>query len=85
MAIAPKDPAKWDDLTVRMVSGAAMFVVGAIGVIAGGVWFQMMVVFVGAPIITFGGLFLLFLLAPTMLSLWMTALEGYVANPFGDR
>ena len=46
---------------------------------------QMMVVFVGAPIITFGGLFLLFLLAPTMLSLWMTALEGYVANPFGDR
>ncbi len=46
---------------------------------------QLMVVFVGAPVITAGGLFLLFLLAPTMLSLWMSALEGFIANPFGTR
>ncbi|UXX82278.1 flagellar biosynthetic protein FliR [Roseovarius pelagicus] len=44
---------------------------------------QLMVVFVGAPVITAGGLFLLFLLAPMMLGLWMAALEGYVATPFG--
>ena len=44
-----------------------------------------MVVFVGAPVITAGGLFLLFLLAPAVLSLWMSALEGFVANPFGGR
>lgn len=51
MSELPKNPAKWDDLTVRMASGAAMFVVGAIGVIAGGVWFQMMVVFVTAVMV----------------------------------
>lgn len=44
---------------------------------------QMMVVFVGAPVITLGGLFLLFLTAPTMLSIWVTALHGFIANPFG--
>ena len=44
---------------------------------------QMMVVFVGAPVITLGGLLMLFLLAPGMLSLWMQALEHFVANPFG--
>ena len=42
---------KWDDLTVRVASSAAMVVVGAIGVIAGGVWFQMMVVFVTAVMV----------------------------------
>jgi len=44
-------PAKWDDLTVRLTSSAAMVVVGAFGVILGGVWFQMMVVFVTAVMI----------------------------------
>ncbi len=44
---------------------------------------QLMVVFVGAPVITFCGLMLLFLLAPTMLALWVDALHGFVANPFG--
>lgn len=44
---------------------------------------QMMVVFVGAPVITGTGLALLFLLAPAMLSLWIEALQGFVANPFG--
>lgn len=44
---------------------------------------QMMVIFVGAPVITLGGLFLLFLLAPTMLQLWVQALHGFIADPFG--
>lgn len=46
---------------------------------------QMMVVFVGAPVITGAGLGLLLLLAPTMLTVWMQALEMFVANPFGGR
>ncbi|MEL6682297.1 MAG: phosphatidate cytidylyltransferase, partial [Pseudomonadota bacterium] len=45
------NPTKWDDLTVRVASSAAMVVVGAVGVILGGVWFQMMVVFVSAVMI----------------------------------
>lgn len=44
---------------------------------------QLMVAFVGAPVITFGGLALLFLLAPTMLIVWRDALFTFVANPFG--
>ena len=44
---------------------------------------QMMVVFVGAPVITATGMGLLLLLAPTMLSLWVDALQGFIANPFG--
>lgn len=46
---------------------------------------QMMVVFVGAPVITGAGLALLFLLAPTMLTLWIEALQVFVANPFGTN
>jgi flagellar biosynthetic protein FliR len=46
---------------------------------------QLMVVFVGAPVITGLGLFFLFLLAPTMLSIWTTALEAFLGNPFGGR
>lgn len=42
---------KWDDLTVRVASSAAMVVVGAAGVVLGGIWFQMMVVFVTAVLI----------------------------------
>ncbi len=45
---------------------------------------QMMVVFVGAPVITLGGLVLLFLLAPTMLSIWVEALNRFIADPFGS-
>ncbi len=48
------DPVKtssWDDLTVRIVSSIAMTFVGAVGVILGGVWFQMLVVFVTAVMI----------------------------------
>jgi phosphatidate cytidylyltransferase len=47
----PPVPTKWDDLTVRIGSAVAMTVVGAIGVVLGGVWFQMMVVFVTAVMV----------------------------------
>ncbi|MDX1785631.1 MAG: flagellar biosynthetic protein FliR [Roseovarius sp.] len=45
----------------------------------------MLDVIVFAQVLSAGGLFLLFLLAPAVLSLWMSALEGFVANPFGGR
>ncbi|MDP5084419.1 MAG: phosphatidate cytidylyltransferase [Yoonia sp.] len=44
-------PTKWDDLTVRLISSAAMVAVGAVGVILGGIWFQMLVVFVTAVMV----------------------------------
>lgn len=43
---------------------------------------QLMVAFVGAPVITFGGLLLLMLLAPVMLSVWVEALSSFAASPF---
>jgi flagellar biosynthetic protein FliR len=46
---------------------------------------QLMVAFVGAPVITAAGVILLFLAAPMMLSVWMTSLEHYLANPFSVR
>ncbi len=45
---------------------------------------QLMVVFVGAPAITAAGLGLLMLIAPTMLTLWVEALNGFMINPVGD-
>lgn len=42
---------------------------------------QLMVAFVGAPFITFGGLFLLFLTAPLMLGVWLDALDGFMLDP----
>ena len=50
-AVPQLDPSKWDDLKVRVASGVAMLVVGALGVIMGGVWFQMLVVFVTAVMV----------------------------------
>lgn len=44
---------------------------------------QLMVAFVGAPVITAGGLFLLFLLSPILLSRWNEDLFLFIANPFG--
>lgn len=44
---------------------------------------QLMVAFVGAPVITLGGLALLFLSAPYMLTVWLSAMDRYLANPFG--
>lgn len=42
---------------------------------------QLMVAFVGAPVITLGGIFMLFLCAPYMLSVWTDALMVFLANP----
>jgi phosphatidate cytidylyltransferase len=51
MTTPPDTPAKWDDLSARLISSAAMVAVGAMGVIFGGVWFQMLVVFVTAVMV----------------------------------
>ncbi|MBQ0751342.1 MAG: flagellar biosynthetic protein FliR [Roseovarius sp.] len=44
---------------------------------------QLMVVLVGAPAIMALTLFLLMLVAPTMLVVWLGAFQAFVANPFG--
>ena len=49
--LLPQDPAKWADLKVRVASGAAIAAVGIAGIILGGIWFQMMAVFVTAVMI----------------------------------
>lgn len=46
---------------------------------------QLMVAFVGAPVITAGGLFILMLAAPLILELWNSALDHYLAAPFEAR
>lgn len=43
---------------------------------------QLMVAFVGAPVITAGGLLVLALAAPFMLENWMRALDVFLANPY---
>jgi len=43
---------------------------------------QLMVAFVGAPAITAGGLIILMLAAPLMLSLWVEALGTFLMDPF---
>lgn len=42
---------------------------------------QLMVAFVGAPLITAGGLMLLCLAAPVLISTWLDALHSFIANP----
>lgn len=42
---------------------------------------QLMVAFVGAPVITAGGLMLLALSAPLLLSTWLDAMNSFIANP----
>jgi flagellar biosynthetic protein FliR len=44
---------------------------------------QLMVVFVGAPVITGAGLVLLLMLAPTMLTIWVQAIEAFLSDPLG--
>ena len=44
---------------------------------------QLMVAFVGAPVITLGGLALLLVAAPYMLSVWLDAMDAFLLNPFG--
>lgn len=43
---------------------------------------QLMVAFVGAPVITLGSIALLLLTAPVMLSVWLAAIDGFLSNPF---
>jgi len=43
---------------------------------------QLMVAFVGAPAITAGGLVLLMLAAPLMLSIWVEAMGAFILDPF---
>ncbi|MEP4194550.1 MAG: flagellar biosynthetic protein FliR [Aliishimia sp.] len=45
---------------------------------------QLMVAFVGAPLITAGGLVLLLFSAPMMLHVWVTAMDGFLAAPTKD-
>ena len=42
---------------------------------------QLMVAFVGAPVITFGGLFLLFVCSPMLLQIWADSISSFFANP----
>ena len=44
---------------------------------------QLMVAFVGAPVITWGGLFLLFASAPVLLTVWSDALLSFLSQPAG--
>ena len=44
---------------------------------------QLLVSFVGAPAITFGGMALLFLAGPIMLSKWLELLHRFINDPFG--
>ncbi len=42
---------------------------------------QLMVAFVGAPVITMGGIFILYLSAPFMLTVWVEALVSFLQDP----
>ena len=44
---------------------------------------QLMVAFVGAPVITFGGLALLMILSPLILQVWLAAIDAFLAAPQG--
>ena len=43
---------------------------------------QLMVAFVGAPVITFGSIALLLVAAPVMLTVWLQAFDAFIAAPF---
>ncbi|SNR37115.1 flagellar biosynthetic protein FliR [Puniceibacterium sediminis] len=44
---------------------------------------QLMVAFVGAPVITLGAISMLFTIAPVLLGVWNRALDAFLINPFG--
>jgi flagellar biosynthetic protein FliR len=44
---------------------------------------QLMVAFVGAPALTAGGLGLLLVTAPILLSIFIRSLDGFMMNPMG--
>lgn len=45
---------------------------------------QLMVSFVGAPAITAGGLILMAMALPLLLSIWVDAFQGFLLDPFGQ-
>lgn len=45
---------------------------------------QLMVAFVGAPLITAGGLALLLIVSPVLLSIWIDAFDLFLVRPFGS-
>jgi phosphatidate cytidylyltransferase len=51
MAATPPDPGQWSDLRTRVLSAGVMLVIGSAVVIAGGIWFQMVTVFISAVMI----------------------------------
>lgn len=44
---------------------------------------QLMVFFVGAPVITFGGLFILMVGSPMILDVWLREMMAFFADPGG--
>jgi flagellar biosynthesis protein FliR len=46
---------------------------------------QLMVAFVGAPVITAGGLAIIALASPLLLTVWLGALDSFLQNPTGHR
>ncbi len=44
---------------------------------------QLMVAFVGAPVITWAGLFLLFISSPLLLTVWLQSMGAFLNNPMG--
>ena len=95
MGLAPSAPdlSQWGVLQISRSFGLAFalatpFVIAsliynlALGVINRAMP-QLMVAFVGAPAITFAGLFLLFAGAPLILSVWADALFSFIFNPIG--
>jgi len=50
MSAAP-DPGRWGDLSARVLSSAAMAVIGVAAILMGGVWFQMLAVFATAVMV----------------------------------
>ncbi|MFC7702604.1 flagellar biosynthetic protein FliR [Plastorhodobacter daqingensis] len=44
---------------------------------------QLMVAFVGAPALTLGGLLLLLVVTPVLLSIWHEAFQNFLGDPFG--
>jgi phosphatidate cytidylyltransferase len=49
--VPPAAPGRWGDLRARLVSSAAMVLVGCAAIRIGGVWFQMLAVFVTAVMV----------------------------------
>lgn len=43
---------------------------------------QLMVAFIGAPVITLGSMALLILTSPVMLSVWIATVDLFLSNPF---